>query len=150
MSSVTAMRNVGSVVEAKEPQPRDNFPKWYQSVETMASYVDILAPELLAMWEMKADTTVTSTVTPHQKVLSWLDKETPSQNLTQSQSLIQSQDTSSIVNETNGEIFSQDLISVSQNMQTYLTPDKPTVFDTPALDTTRKKVSRKRKYVEGF
>lgn len=124
-------------------------PKWSQSMEKLNSYVDILAPELLSVWDVRQDS-VPFTVTSHQKVLSWLEKKTPTQTLSQSQNITQSQD-STIFNESN-EISTQELISVSQNIEKY-TPDIIEVEqfnDAPASVRTQKKTVKKNKYIAGF
>ncbi|XP_033325282.1 TATA box-binding protein-associated factor RNA polymerase I subunit C-like [Megalopta genalis] len=46
---------------------------WKQSLEELNSYMDILAPELLAVWEICEEVRLPLTTAPHQKVLSWLE-----------------------------------------------------------------------------
>ncbi|XP_076279135.1 TATA box-binding protein-associated factor RNA polymerase I subunit C-like [Lasioglossum baleicum] len=48
-------------------------PSWKQSLEKLNSYMDILAPELLAVWEICEEVPLPLTAAPHQKVLSWLE-----------------------------------------------------------------------------
>ncbi|RLU25293.1 hypothetical protein DMN91_003386 [Ooceraea biroi] len=57
----------------------DDFePTWKQSLATLGSYVDLLAPELLAVWDMREEVSVPVASGSRQKVLSWLDTATPS------------------------------------------------------------------------
>ncbi|XP_046489637.1 uncharacterized protein TAF1C-like [Neodiprion pinetum] len=146
------MRNKNRRLEQKEPKVRCHEPKWFQSVEELNSYVDIFAPELLAMWDIRQDS-APLTVTPHQKVLSWLEKKTPSQSTTQSQNLTQSQEDTSIINESN-EILSQELISVSQNVPPQYTFDntqnEQSCYDVPKSKKSRKKLATKKNYIAGF
>lgn len=77
-------------------------PTWKQSLSMLGSYIDILAPELLAVWDIPED--VPLPTTPHQKVMSWLESST-SQYTTQSQD--EPEDIFTPIN-------TQELISVSQ------------------------------------
>ncbi|XP_014479714.1 PREDICTED: uncharacterized protein LOC106747002 [Dinoponera quadriceps] len=75
-------------------------PTWKQSLSMLGSYIDILAPELLAVWDVREEVAIPVTAAPHQKVLSWLES---SQYAAQSQP----EYVSTPVN-------TQELISVSQ------------------------------------
>lgn len=59
-------------------------PTWKQSLSMLGSYIDILAPELLAIWDIREEVPVPLSAAPHQKVLNWLESAT-SQHATQSQ-----------------------------------------------------------------
>ncbi|XP_025162233.1 uncharacterized protein LOC105191284 isoform X2 [Harpegnathos saltator] len=59
-------------------------PTWKKSLSMLGSYIDILAPELLAVWEIREEVPVPASAAPHQKVLNWLESST-SQYATQSQ-----------------------------------------------------------------
>ncbi|XP_054005973.1 uncharacterized protein LOC128890953 [Hylaeus anthracinus] len=48
-------------------------PSWKQSLEKLNSYMDILAPELLGVWEICEEVPLPLTTAPHQKVLNWLE-----------------------------------------------------------------------------
>jgi hypothetical protein len=52
----------------------DDFePTWKQSVATLGLYVDLLAPELLALWNIREEAPVTVETKSEQKVLDWLN-----------------------------------------------------------------------------
>ncbi|XP_015190954.1 PREDICTED: uncharacterized protein LOC107074221 isoform X1 [Polistes dominula] len=46
---------------------------WRKSIEELNSYEDILAPELLAVWGISEQVSISLSATPHQKVLNWLE-----------------------------------------------------------------------------
>lgn len=51
----------------------------------MGSYIDLLAPELLAVWEIREEVPVPVGVGSYQKVLNWLESSTSNHPITQSQ-----------------------------------------------------------------
>ncbi|XP_012256778.2 uncharacterized protein LOC105686480 [Athalia rosae] len=145
------MTNTGLRLESYEPKAREFEPRWFQSMEKLSSYIDILAPELLSVWDVRQDS-VPYSITPHQKVLSWLEKKTSSQNLTQSQDPTLSQ--GDMFNESNEGYNSQELISVSQNINSsFALNDSLTekiINDAPAPVTRKTRTAKKRKFVAGF
>lgn len=52
---------------------------------TLGSYIDLLAPELLAVWEIREEVPVPKTAGFHQKVWNWLESSTSNYPMTQSQ-----------------------------------------------------------------
>lgn len=78
---------------------------WKQSLSMLGSYVDLLAPELLAVWEMREEITVPVAMGFNQRVLNWLESSTA--NL-----LTQSQDKPD--EELSTPVNTQELVSVSQ------------------------------------
>ncbi|XP_032690127.1 uncharacterized protein LOC116853254 [Odontomachus brunneus] len=79
-------------------------PTWKQSLSMLGSYIDILAPELLMVWDICEEVPIPLSAAPHQKVLNWLESST-SQHTTQSQD--EPEYTFTPIN-------TQELISVSQ------------------------------------
>ncbi|KAM0736332.1 hypothetical protein ACS0PU_010293 [Formica fusca] len=84
----------------------DDFfePSWKQSLATLGSYIDLLAPELLAVWEIREEVPVPKTAGSHQKVWNWLESSTSNYPMTQLQ------DDSEYISTFN----TQELISISQ------------------------------------
>lgn len=80
-------------------------PSWKQSLSMLGSYIDILAPELLAVWDIRDEVPVPVSAAPHQKVLNWLESSTSQYGLSQSQDEPEYASTT---------INTQELISVSQ------------------------------------
>ncbi|XP_017763570.1 PREDICTED: uncharacterized protein LOC108553256 [Eufriesea mexicana] len=81
-------------------------PSWKQPLEKLNTYMDILAPELLAVWEICEEVPLPLIAAPHQKVLSWLesaDAKVP----------ISSQEE---IDNVSTPINTQELISVSQEL----------------------------------
>lgn len=108
-------------------------PSWKQSFEKLNTYMDILAPELLAMWEICEEVPLPLTTAPHQKVLSWLESADP-------KAPILSQEEMENISMPN----TQELISVSQEI-TYL-DDSNTLQDLlPKVKTTHSKKGNIRK-----
>lgn len=108
-------------------------PSWKQSFEKLNTYMDILAPELLAMWEICEEVPLLLTTAPHQKVLSWLESADP-------KAPILSQEEMENISMPN----TQELISVSQEI-TYL-DDSNTLQDLlPKVKTTHSKKGNIRK-----
>lgn len=118
-------------------------PRWKQSLEEINSYVDLLAPELLAIWEVADDKVPTVTAVPHQKVLNWLEStEVIDDNCTQS-TMPPSQDIEILSMPYN----TQELVSVSQQVET----DSFQQMFLPKVKTkTKAKEVKKRKYIPGF
>ncbi|XP_011870349.1 PREDICTED: uncharacterized protein LOC105563391 isoform X2 [Vollenhovia emeryi] len=88
-----------------EENADDSFdPTWKQSLAKLGSYIDLLAPELLAAWEIREDVLAPVETIPYQKVLNWLASSTSSHPVTQSQA---EPDIPTPIN-------TQELISVSQ------------------------------------
>ncbi|KZC10848.1 PREDICTED: uncharacterized protein LOC107189068 [Dufourea novaeangliae] len=81
-------------------------PSWKQSLEKLNCYMDILAPELLAVWEICEEVPLPLTAAPHQKVLSWLESA-------DTKALVPSQEDSENVAT---PVNTQELISVSQEI----------------------------------
>ncbi|KAK2586316.1 hypothetical protein KPH14_010616 [Odynerus spinipes] len=54
-------------------QVNDVNESWRQPIEILALYEDILAPELLAVWDIPDAASIQSPAAPYQKVLSWLE-----------------------------------------------------------------------------
>lgn len=107
-------------------------PSWKQSLDKLNTYIDILAPELLAIWEVSEEVPVPITAAPHQKVLSWLESST-------AKGLTQSQETDVDGTRTN----SQDIISLTQEYDiTYL--DDSNVLQELLLPKVRTKPARKK------
>ncbi|KAL6439055.1 hypothetical protein ACFW04_003804 [Cataglyphis niger] len=83
----------------------DSFePSWKQSLATLGSYIDLLAPELLAVWEIREEVPVPKTTGFHQKVWNWLESSASNYPMTQSQ------DESEYISTFN----TQELINISQ------------------------------------
>ncbi|XP_029659599.1 uncharacterized protein LOC115233366 [Formica exsecta] len=79
-------------------------PSWKQSLATLGSYIDLLAPELLAVWKIREEVPVPKTAGTHQKVWNWLESSTSNYPMTQLQ------DDSEYISTFN----TQELISISQ------------------------------------
>ncbi|XP_011637260.1 uncharacterized protein LOC105427291, partial [Pogonomyrmex barbatus] len=93
-------------VKSTEENADDGFePTWKQSLATLGSYIDLLAPELLAVWEIREDVSVPVGAGSHQKVLNWLESSTLNH------SNMQSQDEPEYIPT---PVNTQELISVSQ------------------------------------
>lgn len=101
----------------------------------LGSYIDILAPELLAVWELHEEEPIaTVSAAPHQKVLNWLESSTP-------KPVTQSQDQSEYIST---PVNTQDLISVSQQCDiTYI--DDSNVLQEMLLPKVVSKPTRKKK-----
>ena len=79
-------------------------PSWKQSFEKLNTYTDILAPELLAVWDVCEEIPLSSTTAPHQKVLNWLESaDTKTLSLSQED-----------IENTSTPVNTQELVSVSQ------------------------------------
>ncbi|KYQ55896.1 hypothetical protein ALC60_05178 [Trachymyrmex zeteki] len=79
-------------------------PTWKQSLAALGSYMDLLAPELLAVWDICKEVPAPGTGS-NQKVLNWLESSTSNHPATKSQ------DVSDYISTPNN---SQELISMSQ------------------------------------
>lgn len=101
----------------------------------LGSYIDILAPELLAVWEIREEIpTSTISTAPHQKVLNWLTSSTP-------KPVTQSQDESEYIPT---PVNTQELISVSQDYDiTYI--DDSNVLQEMLLPKVVSKAAKRRK-----
>ncbi|XP_020279427.1 uncharacterized protein LOC109852575 [Pseudomyrmex gracilis] len=77
---------------------------WKQSLSMLGSYVDLLAPELLAVWEMREELTAPVVTGFNQKVINWLESSTAN---VPTQSQDDEESSTPVVN-------TQELISVSQ------------------------------------
>lgn len=51
----------------------DDYETWRKSIQELASYEDVLAPGLLAAWEITDDTSMSLATAPHEKVWNWLE-----------------------------------------------------------------------------
>ncbi|OXU18825.1 hypothetical protein TSAR_011666 [Trichomalopsis sarcophagae] len=83
LRNFTNQKLKSSAYNNEPDEPFNHNPKWKRSVAELNTYVDIFAPELLAPWEMLAETPmVPITAAPHQKVLSWLGMAEKNQEVT--------------------------------------------------------------------
>ncbi|CAL7946110.1 unnamed protein product [Xylocopa violacea] len=105
-------------------------PSWKQSLEKLNTYMDILAPELLAMWDICEDVPLPLTMPSHQKVLSWLESaDTKAPVLSQEE-----------IENVSLPINSQELISVSQEIDITFLDDSNALQDLlPKVKTARSK-----------
>ncbi|XP_033211089.1 uncharacterized protein LOC117169080 [Belonocnema kinseyi] len=131
------------------PEKSENLfdPSWKQPLTKLNSYVDILAPELLSIWEVTEESVAPITAVPHDKVLNWL--ETSEAQAACSQLASQSQD----MEIESTPIYSQELISVSQQPDVEFLEEFDSIqqFYLPKVKSKAKpKESKKRKYVPGF
>ncbi|CAK9830885.1 hypothetical protein ANTRET_LOCUS7976 [Anthophora retusa] len=113
-------------------------PSWKQSLEKLNTYMDILAPELLAVWDICEDVPLPLTAAPHQKVLSWLESADTKTPVLSQEDL---DDVSTPVN-------TQELISVSQEIDiTYLDDSNALQDLLPKVKTkhSRKKANARKK-----
>lgn len=93
-------------LKSVEENADDDFePTWKQSLAALGSYIDLLAPELLAVWDMREEVPVPVVAGSHQKVWNWLEASTSNYPVTQSQD--EPKDIPTPIN-------TQELISVSQ------------------------------------
>lgn len=110
---------------------------WKQSLEKLNSYKDLLAPELLAVWELcrEVPSTLPLTTAPHEKVLSWLES-------TETKQVLSQEDLDNVATPMN----SQELISVSQEVDITQLDDSNALQELflPKVITRRKKNSRKK------
>lgn len=106
---------------------------WKQSLDQLNSYTDLLAPELLAVWEICEEVPIPLTAAPHEKVLSWLQTaDTKPQVLSQEE-----------LDNVETPINSQELISVSQEVDiTHL--DDSNVLQEMFLPKVKTSRSRKK------
>lgn len=51
----------------------DDYEIWRKSIQELASYEDVLAPGLLAAWEIADETSMSLATAPHEKVWNWLE-----------------------------------------------------------------------------
>lgn len=72
-------------LKSTEENEDDFEPTWKQSLATLGSYIDLLAPELLAAWEIREEVPVSVGAGPHQKVLNWLESSTSNHPIVESQ-----------------------------------------------------------------
>lgn len=73
-------------LKSTEENEENSFePTWKQSLATLGSYIDLLAPELLAVWEIREEVPVSVGAGPHQKVLNWLESSTSNHPVVESQ-----------------------------------------------------------------
>ncbi|XP_012147864.1 TATA box-binding protein-associated factor RNA polymerase I subunit C-like [Megachile rotundata] len=79
---------------------------WKQSLEKLNSYTDLLAPELLVVWDVGETVPLPLTAAPHEKVLSWLKSADTKQEILSQEEL------DNVATPMN----SQELISVSQEV----------------------------------
>ncbi|KAI4504053.1 hypothetical protein M0802_000524 [Mischocyttarus mexicanus] len=109
---------------------------WRKSIEELSSYEDILASELLAVWGISEQVSISLSATPHQKVLNWLemnnDKAT-SFSLDEMEYMGTPEDT-------------QELISVSQNPDSRYLNNSYNNEEEPFLPKVKtKSIERKKK-----
>ncbi|KAK1127350.1 hypothetical protein K0M31_003891 [Melipona bicolor] len=105
-------------------------PSWKQSLEKLNTYTDILAPELLAVWDMCEEVPSSSTTAPHQKVLNWLESaDTNTLSLSQED-----------IENTSTPVNTQELVSVSQQMDVIYLDDSNVFQDLlPKVKKVRKR-----------
>ncbi|KAL0128074.1 hypothetical protein PUN28_003363 [Cardiocondyla obscurior] len=116
----------------------DFDPSWKQSLAQLGSYIDLLAPELLAAWEIREEVSVPVGAGPHQKVLNWLESSTSNHPVTQSQDEPEYIPT---------PINTQDLVSVSQE-QNLTNIEDSNVLQEMLLPKVKLGKTRKRKRVK--
>lgn len=116
-------------------------PRWKESLEEMNSYVDLLAPELLAVWEVNDNAVLPSTSAPRDKVLNWLETTQVADGFTQS--TMPSQD----IEVLSMPFQSQELVSVSQQVEMDIFEQ---MFLPKIKTKTKSKEVKKRKYIPGF
>lgn len=121
-------------------------PTWKQPLTKLEEYVDILAPELLAVWDVSEDSVpVAQPAVPHQKVLSWLEMDSQRDS---PQSQEQTDFSCTPVN-------SQELFSVSQQRPEFTDvaediPQEAYYLPIKVKTEGRKPPTKKRSYVAGF
>ena len=121
-------------------------PLWQQPLTLLSSYKDILAPELLQIWEVINDSVLSLIAVPHQKVLNWLQTSTTTEPSIPSTSQIQ--DIESIPS----PIITQGLIVPEQPDVEFidLPADIHQVYLPKIKSEEKSKEIKKRKYVPGF
>lgn len=115
----------------------DFEPSWKQSLEKLNSYMDILAPELLALWEMCEEVPLPLTAAPHQKVLNWLESA-------EMKPVIPSQEE---LDNVATPINTQELISVSQEIDITCLDDSNALQELllPKVKKARKKENTRKR-----
>ncbi|KAK9304854.1 hypothetical protein QLX08_003922 [Tetragonisca angustula] len=105
-------------------------PSWKQSFEKLNTYTDILAPELLAVWDVCEEIPLSSTTAPHQKVLNWLESaDTKTLSLSQED-----------IENTSTPVNTQELVSVSQQTDVIYLDDSNVFQDLlPKVKKVRKR-----------
>ncbi|XP_043280847.1 uncharacterized protein TAF1C-like isoform X2 [Venturia canescens] len=124
-------------------------PKWQESLDKLKKYVDILAPELLAVWDVtEASVPDSQTVIPHDRVLNWLETANETTCTIESQEYPEFMPT---------PINTQELFSASQQPEPQpevidIIEDVPTeaYFPPVVVKTSKKAQPKKRMYVAGF
>lgn len=82
---------------------------------TLGSYIDLLAPELLAVWEIREEVSVPKNTGFHQKVWNWLESSTSNHPMTQSQDDSEYISTFINTNELTSVSQEQDLICIEDD-----------------------------------
>lgn len=118
----------------KEDVDNSFEPTWKQSLATLGSYIDLLAPELFAVWEIREQVPVPIRVESHQKVLNWLESSTSNHRNTQSQD--ETKYTATPIN-------TQELISVSQDQDLMYIDDSNILQDILLPKVKSKSTKRK-------
>ena len=116
----------------------DDFePTWKQSLDKLNCYMDILAPELLAVWEICEEIPLPLTAAPHQKVLNWLESS-------DTKAVIPSQEE---LDNVATPINSQELISISQEIDITCLDDSNMLQELllPKVKTARRKDNARKK-----
>lgn len=122
-----------------EENEEDSFdPTWKQSLATLGSYIDLLAPELLAAWEIREEVPVSVGAGPHQKVLNWLESSTSNHPI------VESQNESEYILPTS--INTQELNSVSQE-QDLIYIDDSNILQEMLLPKVKSEITRKKKRI---
>lgn len=120
-------------------------PKWQESLESLKRYVDILAPELLAVWDVTEESVpVSQTAVPHDKVLNWL-------GMAGERNIVEAQEEPGF---SLTPINTQELMmNASQQPEVIdIAEDIPpeAYFPPVVVKTGKKSQSKKRTYVAGF
>lgn len=102
----------------------------------LGSYIDLLASELLAAWEIREEVPVPVQTGPHQKVLNWLETSTSNHPDMQSQE----PECTATPSDT------QELISVSQD-QNIIDIDDSNVLQDILLPKVKTKLTRRKRNI---
>jgi len=124
-------------LKSTEENADDSFePTWKQSLATLGSYIDLLAPELLAVWDIREEVPVPVGTGSHQKVLNWLESSTSNHPVTQSQDEPEYIPT---------PINTQELISVSQEHDLMYVDDSNMLQEMLLPKVKSKTISKKKR-----
>jgi len=102
----------------------------------LGSYIDLLAPELLAVWDIREEVPISVETGSHQKVLNWLESSTSNHPVTQSQDEPEYIPT---------PINTQELISVSQEHDLMYIDDSNVLQEMLLPKVKSKTISKKKR-----